>query len=159
MKTIQIYRHAGRAALSFVTGDKSGRTFYLAPETARELLDNLAELVEDLWTREDHTSVFSSTSFPWDDSVPAAPPPAPWYVVSVSTNRDRFGHAGVLVINRHGEGLELTVQAHGDAPLPKRGDKLGILPRSEVPPRRMHQVSPKRAVAIIAELAGEGGVA
>lgn len=159
MKMIQIYRHAGRAALSFVTGDKSGRTFYLAPETARELLDNLAELVEDLGTRDDCTSVFGSTSIPWDDSVPAAPPPTVWYVVAVSTNRGSFGHAGVMVINRHGEGLELTVQAYGGTPLPKRGDKLSTLPRSEVPPRRLHQVSPKRATAIIAELAEEGGAA
>lgn len=85
--------------------------------------------------------------------IPSTPEkPLPWHVVTVSTNRGSFGHAGVIVLNENGEGLELTLQAYGVDPLPKVGDVLEVLPRSEIQPRALPGVTPERAKQIIVSL-------
>lgn len=84
------------------------------------------------------------------EAVAVVEKPLPWHVVNVSTNRGSFGHAGVIVLNENGEGLELTLQAYGVDPLPKVGAVLEVLPRSEIQPRKLPHC--KAAKKIIASL-------
>lgn len=78
--------------------------------------------------------------------------PLPWHVVTVSRNANAFGHKGVLILNERGQSLELSLQAYGSDPLPKIGDVLEVLPRSEFHPQSLPGVTPERAKQIIASL-------
>ena len=79
------------------------------------------------------------------------PVPLAWHVVAVSSNHGAFGHKGVVVLRESGEGLELSLQAYGGTPLPSMGDTLATLPASEVPPRKLADLTPKQAAKIIKE--------